>query len=600
MIRPAGWVVVLCLFLVQFAIAQESVRYTIALSDPSHHLVHVTMEIPPGRDAHVLQLPVWNALYQIRDFSQYIDWIRAEDPGGERPTLTELNPSRWSLRGAVNGARIEYQILADNPDPYGAQLNPHHAFFNLAEILLYAEDQRNAPVEVQIRDLPDEWKIATSLTTKAGVFTAANYDQLVDSPVEMGTFAEREFSQPCANYRVVLDDTSAGSLRSSESMLKKIIPPMQKIVSTETAWMNDCPYRNFLFLYHASDATGGGGMEHAYSTAITLPVKDFTDELGDFNSVTAHEFFHLWNVKRIRPQSLQPVDYTKENYTRALWFSEGVDSTVAEYILLRAGLLDERLYLNHLSQEITELEDRPAHLTQSAEQSSLDAWLEKYPSYLLPQRSVSYYNKGELLGVLLDLSMREATGDHESLRDLFRWMNDHYAKKGKFFADSDGIREAAEAVSHANLEDFFRGYVQGVAEIPWDRFFARVGLRVISIEMAIADPGFETTKNFDQPPVVAKVESGGAAQQAGIREGDTIVAVNGEPAGRSLEQQLENLAPGSRLRLVVERDGVRHEVEWPVQSRKLKIFQLQDVPRINAEQKARRELWLFGHARTRQ
>src|SRR5439155_20842656 len=137
------------------------------------------------------------------------------------------------------------------------------------------------------------------------------------------------------------------------------------------------------------------------------------------------------------------ISYTKEEYTTAPWFSEGVDSTVSEYIRLHASLVDERHYLEHLGQAITEFEDRPAHLTQSAEESSADAWLEKYPNYRRPQRSISYYNKGELIGVLLDLAMRDASQGHTSLRELFRWMNEHYAKQGKFFAD-DGVREAAE------------------------------------------------------------------------------------------------------------------------------------------------------------
>src|SRR5207237_7650987 len=188
-------------------------------------------------------------------------------------------------------------------------------------------------------------------------------------------------------------------------------------------------------------------MEHAFGTAINLPAADFEKDLDRFTAITAHEFFHLWNVKRIRPQSLEPVDYTKENYTPALWFSEGVDSAVADYILLRAGLLDEQHYLNHLEQEITELQTRPAHLTQSAEQSSLDAWLEKYPYYNLPTRSISYYNKGELLGVLLDLKMLQATDDRISLEDLFQFMYEHYAKQGKSFHDAEIIRSGVESLS---------------------------------------------------------------------------------------------------------------------------------------------------------
>ena len=174
--------------------------------------------------------------------------------------------------------------------------------------------------------------------------------------------------------------------------------------------------------------------------------------MGD---LTSHEFFHLWNVKRIRPQSLEPIDYTKENYTRALWFSEGVTTTAGNIIRVRAGLLDEAGDLQTLANEIGELERRPAHLTQSAEESSLDAWLEKYDYYRLPERSISYYNKGYLLGVLLDLKIREASRDTASLRDVFLWMNQN-ARKGQLFPDSEGVSSAAEVVSHADMGGFSR------------------------------------------------------------------------------------------------------------------------------------------------
>src|SRR5436309_6751356 len=229
--------------------------------------------------------------------------------------------------------------------------------------------------------------------------------------------------------------------------LHDALPISKKIVAAETAWMTDRPFGIYLFLCHFPRDSGGGGMEHAYSTAIEVNAQVLTDNPLAFAYVTAHEFFHLWNVKRIRPQSLEPVAYSKENYTTALWFSEGVTNTVQEYILLRAGLLDENQYLHRLASQIEELENRPAHLSQSAEASSLDAWLEKYQPYWSPERSISYYNKGDLLGAMLDLVVRDASNDKASLREIFQWMNRNYAQTGKFCPDSDGVRHAAEAVS---------------------------------------------------------------------------------------------------------------------------------------------------------
>jgi predicted metalloprotease with PDZ domain len=588
---PATLSVAIVSILCHSALAADHVHYTVTLGNPETHLVQVTIDVPPGQAERELQLPVWNALYQVRDFSQYMNWIRAES-GGKPLPLAQLNKSRWKIYGADKGARVQYQMFSDNSGPYGAQLNAGHAFFNLAEILCYIEGERASPVEVEFRNLSLGWKLATPLVQQSSSeFSAVNYDQLVDSPVEMGTFSEQDFDAACGKYRVIVDAAD------SHAIFEKIIPPIEKIVSTEAAWMHDCPYQNYMFIYHFSDSAGGGGMEHSYSTAITLPRTDLDTRFDQFISITAHEFFHLWNVKRIRPQSLEPVDYTKANYTPALWFSEGVDSTVAEYVLLRSGLLDEQRYLNHVGQEITELESRPAHLTQSAEQSSVDAWLEKYPYYNLPVRSISYYNKGELLGVLLDLKIREASGDQLSLEDLFQRMNSDYAKRGKFFHDSESVCQEAENLSHSNFREFFDQYVSGVAEIPWDNFFHRVGLRVTSSTVSFADSGFEATRAFNQPPVVVEVEPGSAADHAGLKPGDVVLEIDGQPAGRSFDRDIANLGPGVLLHLGVSRNGIRRDLQWNLGTAQQKVFRLQDVPDITAEQSARRRAWLFGNSR---
>jgi predicted metalloprotease with PDZ domain len=391
----------------------------------------------------------------------------------------------------------------------------------------------------------------------------------------------------------VIFDSDSRVITDPQATLQRLIPPLQRIASTAAQWMNDCPFQAYMFIFHASDSPGSGGMEHAYSTAISLNQEDFTGALDHFTAVTAHEFFHLWNVKRIRPQSLEPIDYTRENDTPALWFSEGVDTAASEQIRLRAGLIDERHYLDHLGEAITALESRPAHLTQSVEQSSLDAWLEKYPRYDLPERSISYYSKGELLGVLLDLAMRDASHDQASLRDLFRAMNDHYAKQGKFFRDSQAIEQEAETLSHADLRAFFERYVSGTDEIPWDSFFASVGLRVIKTDVTLADPEFEATRIFDQPLMVQRVSAGSEAQRAGLKPDDVILEINQQAPQSDFGIQIAALAPGATLELTVSRNGAQHTLLWKLSSRTFSIFRLQDVPGVSALQKSERAAWLF-------
>ena len=332
--------------------------------------------------------------------------------------------------------------------------------------------------------------------------------------------------------------------------MQQLVLMLRRLVSAATAWMDDRPFQTYLFLYHFPRGPAGNGMEHAYSTAIDFSAGRLAENPQALADLTAHEFFHLWDVKRIRPQSLEPVDYTKENYTRALWFSEGV-TTAGIIIRLRAGLLDERRYLKGLAAEIGELERRPAHLTQSAEESSLDAWLEKYEYYRLPARSISYYNKGYLLGVLLDLQVREATHDSASLGDVLRWMNRNYAQQGQFFPDSDGVQHAAETVSHTSLEWFFQKYVAGTEEIPWDEFFKTVGLHLVRQTISVADPEFVAPRNLNATPVVASVTPMGEAQHAGLAIGDTILEINGRVADADFEDRLAELRPGETLHLHV-------------------------------------------------
>lgn len=572
--------------------AAPGTSYVISLGVPEQHLVDVQVFLAEGAAQRELQLPVWNALYQVRDFVQYVNWVRAKDRAGRPLVVRELHKSLWQISGAERGAIVEYQIFVDSFGPFGAQFNTHHAFFNLAQILMYPADARGAPMAVRFNRVPEGWRIATPLMPSGnGGFVAENYDRLVDSPVEIGTFQESDFDEAGGHFRVIVDAEPA------DYDMAKIVGQLHKIVAAAISWTNDRPFDSYMFFYHFPRGPGGGGMEHAYSTAIDLNADAIARSSEVLSTVTAHEFFHLWNVKRIRPRTLEPVDYTKENYTRALWFSEGVTSTAEGLIQLRAGLLDEKRYLELLGDEITELERRPAHLTQSAEESSLDAWLEGDPYYRRPERSISYYNKGELLGVVLDLAVRDATRDHSSLREVMQWMNQNYAKKGRFFPDSDGVREAAEAVSHAGLASFFAKYVAGTEEIPWDDFFHSVGLKVMQQSNVVPDAGFVASRNFDGPMLVGAVTAGSDAERAGLQVGDTILEIQGKVVGQESRDELARLAPGDTLAVKVRpRRGAEHELKWKVGSRQEIAYQLKDLESITGEQHTRRAMWLKGEA----
>jgi len=572
--------------------AWAATDYKIILTHPDQHLMQVEITLPAGSAVRELQLPVWNALYQVRDFSQYVNWVRAQDPAGRALPVTEINDSRWQVTGAEHGAIVDYEIFADSIGPFGAQLNSHHAFLNLAQVLMYPVDARGDGMYVRFGSLPAGWRVATPLSEADGKFHADNYDRLVDSPVEIGDFKEADFDQGGAPYRVIVDAEPA------DYDMNKIVEMLRKIVASATGWMEDRPFEYYMFLYHFPRGPAGGGMEHAYSTAIEVSadVVEHSPEL--LESITAHEFFHLWNVKRIRPQGLEPVDYTKENYTRALWFSEGCTSTAADFIELRAGLMSEAQFERQIASGITELERRPAHLTQSAEESSLDSWLEGNAYYRRADRSISYYNKGELLGIILDLQLREASGGKTSLRELFQWMNDRYAKPGRFFPESAGVREAGEAVSHADLRAFFQKYVEGTEEIPWNDFFRTVGLRLAESKNIIADAGFSASRNFDGPMTVAQVKAESDAEKLGLRTGDVILEINGRSVGEESADSVSGMNTGDTITVKVRGRGGEKELKWKVSGREEVTYDLKDAAEITPAQRARRSAWLKGEAET--
>jgi predicted metalloprotease with PDZ domain len=563
-------------------------------------MLHVMMELGGGEDLK-LQMPAWNGLYQVRDFSQFVTSVEAWNWRGIPLGPRAVDKLTWP---APKAASVEYDVLADAAGPFGAQFTPEHAFFNLAEILMYPVPGQQRKMSIGFLDVPASWKIASALPRQPGVMTrppdraqpcttpdlflARNYDELVDSPVEIGPFAESDFEESGTKYRVVVDATP------TDYDMKAITEMARKLAAAEVEWMNDRPFDHYLFIYHFPRGPAGGGMEHAYSTAIDASADRVKSNPLSLADVTAHEFFHLWNVKRIRPQSLEPVDYTKEQYTRALWFSEGVTSTVADYMRVRAGFLDEKGFLAELAADIRQLESRPARLTQSVEESSLDAWLEKYPQYESPQRSISYYNKGEILGMLLDLQMREASAGKRSLRDLFLWMNDHYARQGKFFPDSRGVEEAAEAVTGADFREFFARYVAGSDPIPYDGFFATVGLRLEKQAIALPDPGFRTVRRLANAAIVASVAAGSAAEKAGLRPGDIIQQINGRVPGAAPENDLMVLRIGDTADLRVSGASGRRRVKFKLAGTPAENYALVEREGVTEIQRARRAAWIRG------
>jgi predicted metalloprotease with PDZ domain len=533
-----------------------AIRYEVSLAHPENHLFHVTMHIPDVSGAVTVQMPAWNALYQIRDFSSHVQEVEAL-VGAQRVPIEKLDKLTWRIT-ATGTVRIQYATYWDEPGPFASQLNSEHAFLNPAMLLMYVVGRQQEKVNLAVMDFPREWRAAGALLEECKLVfdqpscpaSAAGYDALVDAPVEAGKF--EDFDLPDVSPRITV------VIHGDNWRKKQVEQDLTRICQYQIKLMDGAPFKRYTFIFHIGKAAagpGGSGMEHAYSTAISVPSDEYLP------GVAAHEFFHLWNVKRVRPASLEPVDYTKEQYTRALWFAEGVTSTYGSYTLVRTGIWSKQRFYEDLGGQITELEARPANRWQSAEQSSLDAWLEKYSLYNQPERSVSYYTKGQVLGILLDLLIRDRTNDEKSLDDVLRALNSDFAKEGTFYRDSLDIRLTAERIAGGSFEEFFQQYVSGTEPLPYEHVLALAGLQLGKRQRKRAALGFDTGRDANLGWVVRAVEAGGVAEQAGLRAGDVIVKWNGGEAPRRPERWVHEQNAESLLRLLVRREEKEFALE---------------------------------------
>ena len=569
---------------------EDPIRYTLDLREPASHLIQVTMEIPGAAAGTRIQFPAWNALYQIRDFVRNVQDVEAQCDG-QSQTLTRDDLFTWQS-GPEPCAKLEvrYSVYANEEGVFSAVLSREHAFMNLAEILFYLPGERAREVRARFV-LPQGWKLATLLEEggATGEFAAVNYDALVDSPAEAGTFRLYEYAQNGANYRVVVD----ADLEDYSS--RRLVESLKKITLAATTMMRGTPFARYTFILHFPREGGGGGMEHADGTAISYPAPDLKSDWGGLEATLAHEFFHAWLVKRIRPRNLEPVDYIRGNDTRDLWLCEGVDSTYAQLFLLRAGLIDRQTFYFRLAGKIAELQERPARLFQSVEQAGMEAWLEKYPDYLRPARSISYYTKGEILGYLLDLAIRHATDSHHSLDDVMRRLNTDFAHHGRFFTEGDLRKIILDlAPRFSDLDGFFGDYVLGTRELDYDAYLGYVGLRLHVTAKEGPSPGFSVGRLFDERVVVEDVAPNGPAAAAGLAPGDILLRLNYKKLGQSPQNQVDRLKRGQRARLRIMRGQRELQLSFVVGATQRFIYSIEEMGHVTEEQRRLREAWLKG------
>jgi predicted metalloprotease with PDZ domain len=544
-------------------------RYRLSLPEPDSHLFHVEAALSrPGATAE-LCFPVWTpGSYLVREFARHVEGLEAHDGEGRPLPITRLDKHRISVAaGDAATAVLRYRVYANELTVRTCHLDGTHGYLNGAAVFPYAADRLEEPCELEVVP-PAGWEVATALAGGPTSFTARDYDELADSPVEIGRHQLLRIEAGGKLHQLAI----WGRGHLDEAALAEDV---RRIVEVFARLFGGLPYDRYLFILHLSEKRRGG-LEHARSTTLNLARTGFfpRDAYEESLGLVAHEFFHLWNVKRLRPAALTPYDYTREQYTRLLWWFEGVTSYYDGLALVRAGITEPRRYLRTLGQALTALARTPGAAKTSAEEASFLAWVKLYrPDENTVNSSVSYYLKGELVALALDLALRRAGS---SLDVLLRTLVAHHAERG---LPEDGVEEAAAAIlGEGAARSFFDRFVRGVE--PLELGLEQVGLRI----QRRASAGFDDKGGTPRPEngkpepgwlgidlaggqklQVQSVREGSPAARAGLYAEDEIAAEDGLRIDRgALWDRLCQVGPGGKLRLTVFRRDELREVEVPL------------------------------------
>lgn len=572
----------------------HEVRYTIAMPRPHTHLFHVTVEADGLAGEHAdFVMPVWTpGAYAVRDFARHVMDVQASG------RWTKVDKSRWRVHtGGASRVRISYKVFAFELEVDRSHLDASHGYFNGASVFMHLDGGKERPCLLEVK-APRGWRVVTGLRRVGpNRFLAQDYDELIDSPTDVGTAPVRTFKVRGKTHRVLVHGVQNWDL-------DRMVRHVRKIVEEEASFFGGLPYRDYTFLYFATTGPALGGLEHRNSTAITLspwigrPFKSYERLL----EVTSHEFFHLWNVKRIRPEVLGPFDYEKENYTGLLWVMEGLTSFYDDLFCERAGLYPAGRYLKKMAEQVQAFRDKPSRLRHSLTASSHDTWLWGYkgdPNSV--NRFMSYYEKGALVGMCLDLEIRHRTRNRRSLDDVMRHLWREFGSQGRTLRE-DEARPVVEQVAGGSYAEFFRDYVDGTREIPFERFLSYAGLELAQEppkgEDAADEPedlawlGVQTRSGSERPQITAAVEDG-PAWRDGLSPGDELVAVDGaRVTNDNFTTLLKDRRPGDTATFSIFREAALLEVRVRLGAKPNGTPTIRPLKRANALQKSIHKGWL--------
>ena len=576
------------------------VSYRVSMPRPHSHLFEVQAHFPAAGEELIVALPVWTpGSYLVREYARHVQELRVLSITDQPIGFERLDKRSIKVKAGNKPFRLHYKVYANELTVRTSHLDGTHGYFNGATLFYYCEALRNREHRVAIH-APQNWRTTCALPQQGVDFIAADYDELVDSPFEIGSHALLQFTAANVQHEIVL----WGEPQLDE---KKLAHDLAKIVETEATMFGGLPMKRYVFFIYGTDK-GRGGLEHKASTALLFPRTGFSAAKGweDFLTLAAHEYFHLWNVKRIKPKALVPFDYSQENYTQLLWAFEGGTSYYDNLLVRRAGLMTASRYLLRFGETLTTLAQTHGRRVMPLVDASYLSWIKHYrPDENTANTAISYYLKGEIVCCLLDLTIRKATKDAKSYDDVLRAM---WKKWGDGTGvPEDGVETTASEVAGIDLGPFFARALRSTEELDLG-VFAHVGLEAkFRVRESPNDKGGSAprVKAGEEKQrgwigvltrgaaTIASVLDGSPAMEAGLYAEDDLVALDGiKVDGAGLISRLEERKAGDKVRLSVFRRDRLTEVEVTIAAKPADAVYLARIDGPTDDQKLAFRSWL--------
>ncbi|MBK7963989.1 MAG: M61 family metallopeptidase [Bacteroidetes bacterium] len=550
--------VLLVILLTSLSARAVEINYAVSFPQPQTHYADVVMQMNGcAADFLDVKMPVWiPGSYMIREFPRFVDVFEAYDKNGKVLSAEKVDKNTWRIQSSgVSSIKVHYQVYAFELSVRTSFVDEEHAFLNGSSIFMFVEDYLNNPVTVTISPAPS-WKVISVALERVSEnnpwkLKAPNYDELVDAPFEIGNHLVFTFTAAGVPHEVAM----FGEGNFDVDRLKK---DMSRIVDECTKVFGSHPGKRYVFFIH-NLINGGGGLEHKNSTSIQVNKWGYSNSSSyiGFLSLVAHEYFHLWNVKRLRPVPLGPFNYSEENYTNLLWLAEGFTAYYDDMIVYRCGFMDEAEYLRTIAGSMSYCNNQMGAAFQSLSESSMDAWIKYYRSYENSSNaSVSYYTKGSVVGALLDMEIINATNGNKSLDDFMKEMyHEFYVKNEKAFTQED-VMKMVEKISGKNMDSFFKDAVNSTLPLPMEKVVAELGLSLddLNKKSTTTFSGINASATNGKLMVTSIVRNS-PAWTSGINVNDELIAMDQYRFGDDLSKLISMKAPGDKVTFLVNRSG---------------------------------------------